>query len=160
MEKCGHTCNDRFVDRSGPGSLNIVDCLDVNGGSMSMIWYGVRKPITSIAVKERPGNSSEIFDIILWLDHQQAGRFIVRIEELRPMIDMFIQKDRGILYQQVNPGGKVSTSWIGPEDYQGQVISEDYMQNIVHRDDYNMGRAEHLWESRVSGPSDDQSVVR
>lgn len=117
---------------------------------MSTIWYGMREPVTSIRVDPRPGGRA--LDIIIWVNHQMAGRIIVERDELKGMIDLFVDKRRGIVYQNrwSSPTGRdddqVQTSWIGPEEYYGQVISDDYEVCLVHRDDYNMERATHLWD--------------
>ena len=120
---------------------------------MSTIWYGLREPVTSIRVEPRPG--SVAFDLIIWVNHQQAGRIIVSRDELAGMVDLFLHKARGIVYQNNRGDGQIQTAWIGPEEYYGQVISDDYEQNMVHRDDYNMERATPLWEPRSVS---DQSV--
>lgn len=119
---------------------------------MSTIWYGLREPVTSIRVDPRPGSEGigdhAMFDLFIWVNHEQAGRIIVKLTELKGTIDLFLNKNRGIVYQNNMGEGHVQTSWIGPEEYYGQVISEYYEQNMVHRDDYDMERATHLWEPR------------
>jgi hypothetical protein len=148
-------------DRGINWCFSVTPCIMVytDGGTMSTIWYGLREPVTSIRVDPRPDR--KMYDVIIWLNNQQSGRVIVKASELKEFIGLFLNKYRGIIYQQDLPGGGKDSSWIGPEDYQGQVISEDYMQTVVHRDDYNVERATHLWlGSGRERPSDDKPVGR
>jgi len=123
---------------------------------MSTCWYGLKPPVTSIRVQDRPGGSA--FEVIIWLGNQQSGRVIVLRDELESFIDLFLNKNRAIIFQQAGGHGRIETSWVGPDDYHGQVISDYYDANIVHRDDYIMERAGHLWKSDGPIPSDDKSV--
>jgi hypothetical protein len=112
---------------------------------MSTSWYGFIKPVTSIAVKSRGDERS--FDVILWVNRQQAGQIIVTQDELPDFLDLVINRNQVIVHQYY--GGKkqgMVTAWVGPEDFHGQVVSEYYEELFIHRGDYNMNEARHLWK--------------
>lgn len=110
---------------------------------MSIDWYGLKAPVTSIWIESR--NDGKTLDFTFWLNHQRSGSMIVRNEELVSLVNLFIDREVIIVseYYDFITKGAVAT-WVGPKNFHGQVISELYYSTIVNIDDYLMARAVYL----------------
>jgi len=113
---------------------------------MSISWYPLKKPITSIRVI--PRYDLKTFDLMVWLRGQCAGGLIIKEAEVRDLVDMMIDWKNQVVVEYDDGEGHQVRWMSGNEKFHGQVISEGYMTTIVNKDDYILERAEPLWKLR------------
>jgi len=113
---------------------------------MSITWYSLKKPISSIRVPSRPGG--QMFDLLVWMGGQMSGGLIVKEGEVQPLVDLFIDWRNPVVVEYDDGEGHQVRWMSGNEKFHGQVVSEEYMTTTVNKEDYILERAERLWKLR------------